>query len=263
MSDAHLRTAVERVKVADRLLTTNTKPFAGALKALDLSDLAILELGCGEGHLLRELRHSKAKIIYAFEIDEAHIAEDIKAWASDPDAKPRLIINPSEYKRDETLPDGDFTNYDFLKLLEKEDGFAIVGNPPYFLWNRILSLTGQYLATEDQEMAVLKEKFKGALAVTCASRLTNHPGWEVRAVLHSEDFTPRPTIDQDQCIVQTGFTERYFAEKSEIPEENKPSGYTSRIIGVPQRYIAIHNRDPKADPTDYYPGWGRESGLHR
>lgn len=197
-------------------------------------------------------------MIYAFEITPEAIADEIKAWADDPHASPRLIINPSEVKINPTLPDGDLTNYDFLALLEEENRFAIVSNPPYFLWNRILSLTGEYLAESDKLFGHLRDKFKGALGIACASRLVNHPGWQVRAVLHSADFTPRPTIDQDQCIIQIGFAGRYFPERSAIPPENTAADYPGLLIGVPQRYVAINNRDPNADPTDYYPGWGTE-----
>jgi hypothetical protein len=255
-SDLNFQTATERAK-ADRNLTANTKPFAEVLKSLDLEGMAILELGCGRGDLLRRLRHSDAKTVYAFELNSGEMYPDILAWARDEKAVPRLILNPKEAKIDPSLPDGDFTNYDFTRLLEHENQFSIIGNPPYFLWNRVLSLTGEYLAPEDRGLSQLREKFAGALAFTSASRICNHPGWIVRAVSQPEDFTPPPLTDVDHCLVQTGFEGRCNQEKSHISEDNVPTGhYTQRLYTAPQRYVHINNRSPEADRTDHYPGWG-------
>lgn len=241
----------ESINGTDRHLTTNSAAFTEALKAIDLSGLTVLELGCGEGHLLRAIdalpEERKPDTIYAFEISHEDIADDIKAWAADENRKPRLIINPPEFKINPEIPDGDFTNYDFIRMLgDKEQGFAIVSNPPYFLWNRILSLTGEYIFG-DNEYAVLKDKFKGALGITSERRLPNHPGWIVRAQLDKHDFTPVASTT-NHYVIQNGFEGRYDPSRSHMPEKYRPKAPLDYqegegIIGVPEPRYPLTERE--------------------
>src|SRR5262249_43015487 len=133
------------------------------------------------------------------------------------------------------------TNYDYFRLLEKHDQFAIVSNPPYFLYNRILSLTGTYLAPEDSRFKTLEKKFCGALMITGAGRLSNHPGWAIKSVLPDSAFSTPAAVDQ--YLIQTGFQGRIL--------KNAPPAQS--LATAPQRYVSINNRNPVADPTDTYP----------
>jgi hypothetical protein len=168
-----------------------------------------------------------------------YIDADIRAWANDNGAKPRLHINPPAFKIDAGAPDGDMTNYDYFRLLAPHAKFGIVSNPPYFLFNRILSLTGDNLAPGSEAFAAFKSKFDGALMVTSKGRLHNHPNWEIKAVMKPDDFDP-PAVN-DQYLVQTGFRQA-FNEAAAI-KPNRP----------PQKYIGINNRNADADDSDHYP----------
>ncbi len=223
----------------DRNMTINPRPMRRALADLDLSGLAVLDFGCGSGNLLRLLRETKADTVYAFEVLPDSIDADILDWARDPKARPCLTINPPAYKIDPTGIDGDLTNYDYFRLLAPHAKFGIVSNPPYFLYNRILSLTGENLAAGDESFAAFKSKFHGALMVTSRGRLHNHPGWEIKAVMRPDDFDP--PAGNDQYLVQTGFGKAFNAAAA----IREPDG--------PQKYIGINNRIADADHTDYYP----------
>lgn len=237
----------------DRNLACNPKPFREAIDNLNLKGLAILDFGCGKGFLEHLLKNSEADVIYAFEVLEDEIDDKIKAWARDRNAKPRLIINPDRYMIDPNAPRGDLTNYDYFKLLEKHDKFAIISNPPYFLYNRILSLTGQNLAPEDAAYKKLGRKFAGALMITSETRLQNHPGWNVVDKLPGTDFDP-PAANI-QYLMQTGFKGRI-----------KKATFLGRVAhnSRAQRYVGINNRNPAADSTDHYPEmWKQLNKLNR
>lgn len=235
--------------VLDRNMTINTAPIRAALQGLDFSGMAILDFGCGTGNILRLLRETNADVVYAFEVMPEHIDDDIKAWAQDSRAKPRLVINPPAFKIDPDGQDGDLTNYDYFRLLESHAQFGIVSNPPYYLYNRILSLTGVNLDTGDEKFASFQEKFKGALMVTSQGRLWNHPGWDIKATLPPEDFNP-PAAN-DQYLIQTGLTAG-FNVAAFAKAHPKPA----------QKYIGINNRDSIADETDHYPDmWEQLNSL--
>ena len=212
----------------DRNMTMNTARARLALSQLDLQDMAVMDFGCGNGNLLRLLRNTNARTVYAFEVMPEHIDEDIRAWARDADATPRLIINPADMKINPEAPDGDLTAYDYNHLLQGHSQFAIVANPPYFLYNRILSLTAH-------------EKFSGALMITSKGRLHNHPGWDVLGVMSGDDFNP-PAYGL-QYLLQTGFDGRTAIDRSDQPH----------IHGHPQPYPPINDRRPETDATDHYP----------
>lgn len=228
----------------DRNLTDAVDTFATALNNIDLSGLAILDFGCGKGNLLRLLKDSKADVIYAFEVLAEEIDPDIIEWANDPQAKPRLIINPKEFK----LPtiqakDGDLTGYDYLKLLKGHPQFAIISNPPYFLWNRILSLTGENYPTGFQTRAkFFKDRFCGFLGITSVARMNNHPNWDVLDIIPGTLFSP--PAKSDQCLLRTGFTGRITDRTIHASVAgDKPK----------QIYPWINDRDPRTDPSDMYP----------
>jgi hypothetical protein len=225
----------------DRNIASDMAPFREALAKLDLSGLAVLDFGCGKGFLEHLMKNSDADVIYAFEVLPDEIDEEIKAWAADPHAKPRLVINPPEFRIDDRLPVGDMTNYDYTAMLAKHDSFAIVANPPYFLFNRILSLTAAWTACVGVSAALNKtsEKFRGGLMLTSAARLGNHPGWSVVGTVPGDSFIP--PVFADQYLVQTGFEDQYNGPALPV------------ITTVSQRYVDINDRNPLADPTDYYP----------
>lgn len=225
----------------DRNITANTAPFRKAMDNLDFEGLAVLDFGCGKGSLEYLLKNTNAEVVYAFEVFPDEIDEKIKAWANDPVAKPRLVINPPEFRIDDRLPVGDMTNYDYTAMLAKHDGFAIVANPPYFLFNRILSLTAAWTDAVGISPALTKtsEKFCGGLMLTGGGRLGNHPGWSVVDTVPGDSFIP--PVFADQYLLQTGFEGRYNGP--ELPV----------ITTVSQRYIDINDRNPLADPTDHYP----------
>ena len=225
--------------VLDRNMTVNTASFARALSHLDLTGLAVLDFGSGTGNLLRLLRNTKADTIYAFEVLPEHLGPDIQEWLHNPDAKPRLILNPEHCKIDHDAPDGDLTAYDYGRILEQHNGFAIISNPPYFLYNRILSLTQS-------------DKFAGALMITSRGRLHNHPDWDVVSIMDGSDFDP-PAYNA-QYLLQTGFQSR-----STISHETQP-----HIQGNPQPYPHINDRSPVADMTDHYPDmWEQLNDIKR
>lgn len=225
--------------VLDRNMTINTASFENALSHLDLSGLAILDFGSGTGNLLRLLRHTTAHTIYAFEVMPEHLAPEIQEWLNDPDAKPRLVLNPSACKIDHDAPDGDLTAYDYDRILKQHVGFAIISNPPYFLYNRVLSLS-------------LTDKFAGALMITSRGRLHNHPDWDIVDIMNADDFDP-PAYNA-QYLLQTGFQGR-----SAISRETQP-----HIQGNPQPYPHINNRSPVADVTDHYPDmWAQLNKIKR
>ncbi|HEY8191598.1 MAG TPA: hypothetical protein VIG74_04170 [Alphaproteobacteria bacterium] len=225
----------------DRNIASDMAPFREALAKLNLSGLAVIDFGCGKGFLEHLMKNSNADVIYAFEVLPDEIDEDIKAWAADPAAKPRLVINPPEFRIDDRLPVGDMTNYDYTAMLAQHESFAIVANPPYFLFNRILSLTAAWTGSVGISAALNKtsEKFRGGLMLTSAARLGNHPGWSVVGTVPGNSFIP--PVFADQYLLQTGFKGRY----------NGPE--LSVITTVSQRYIDINDRDPQADPDDFYP----------
>ena len=234
--------------VLDRNMTVNPTPVRDAIRDLDLTGLAILDFGCGNGNLLRLLKETKADVVYAFEIIPGGIDADIRAWANDPAAKPKLVINPPAFKIDPAAPDGDLTNYDYFALLARHEKFGIIANPPYFLYNRILSLTGTNLAPGDEKFAAFREKFAGALMITSKGRLHNHPGWEIKTVMKPDDFDP--PAGNDQYLIQTGFG-KIFNEAAAIHEAPPP-----------QKYVSINNRDADADETDHYPEmWEQVNAL--
>lgn len=212
----------------DRNMTVNTTYVRKSLENLDLSGLAVLDFGCGNGNLLRLLKNTNADTVYAFEVIPKHIDDDIKNWANNPDAKPKLVINPVGMKSNMQAPDGDLTAYDYKRILEKHEKFAIISNPPYFLYNRILSLT-------------MADKFAGALMITSKGRLHNHPGWHVLGVMSGNDFNP-PAYGT-QFLVQTGFTGRTAINRMDQPY----------IHGQPQPYPPINDRVPMRDRSDHYP----------
>ena len=214
--------------VLDRNMTMNTAPVSRALENLDLSGLAVLDFGCGHGNLLRLLKNTNADVVYALEVMPEHIDADILAWANNFTAKPKLVINPVSMKQDAQAPHGDLTAYDYERMLKSHKKFAIVSNPPYFLYNRILSLS-------------LNEKFAGALMITSKGRLHNHPGWHVLGVMNGQDFDP-PAYGT-QYLVQTGFDDCTLIDRSEQPY----------IHGHPQPDPPINDREPLADITDHYP----------
>lgn len=222
-------------------MTLNTASVKKALNNLDLDGLAVFDFGCGNGNLLRVLKETKADTIYAFEVMPENIDGDILAWANDHAMKPRLVLNPAPFKIDPAIPDGDMTGYNYFRLLENHRQFAIVSNPPYFLYNRILSLTGVNLAPEDRHFETFSAKFAGALMITSRGRLHNHPGWHVLDLISGSDFNP-PACGT-QYLIQTGFDGRNGIDRMDQPV----------IHGMPQRYPAINNRDPGADMTDFYP----------
>ena len=223
--------------VLDRNMTVNTTIVSKSLENLDLSGIAVLDFGCGNGNLLRLLKNTNADVVYAFEVMPEHIDEDIRKWAGDMDAKPKLVINPAGMKRNAQAPDGDLTAYDYERILKDHKEFAIVSNPPYFLYNRILSLS-------------LHEKFAGALMITSRGRLHNHPGWDVVSVMDKNDFDP-PAYNT-QYLVQTGFSGRTKISRGDQPH----------IHGHPQTYPHINDRLPMADATDHYPEmWEQLNGL--
>jgi SAM-dependent methyltransferase len=234
--------------VLDRNMTVNPEPVRAALADIDLTGLAILDFGCGNGNLLRLLKNTNAAVVYAFEIVPDGIDADIRAWANDPDARPKLVINPPEFKIDPAAADGDLTNYNYFALLAKHDKFGIVSNPPYFLYNRILSLTGENLAPGDEKFAAFRGKFAGALMITSKGRLHNHPGWEIKTIMRPDDFDP--PAGNDQYLVQTGFN-KAFNEAAAI-----------RTAQPPQKYVSINNRAADADETDAYPEmWEQVNAL--
>lgn len=236
--------------VLDRNMTINPDPMRAALAKLDLSGLAILDFGCGNGNLLRLLRETDAEVIYAFEVMPQYIDPDIQAWAADPDARPRLVINPPDCKIDPALADGDLTNYDYFRLLAPHQGFGIVSNPPYFLYNRILSLTGTNLASGHEAYEAFHDKFRGALMITSRGRLCNHPGWEIKAVMKPDDFDP-PAIN-DQYLVQTGF--------GQAPD----SAFAIPRMPGAQLYLGINNRRAEEDESDFYPDmWEQLNNVPR
>lgn len=224
--------------VLDRNMTLNPEPVRRALTGLDLAGLAVLDFGCGTGNLLRLLKETNAEVVYAFEIVPGGIDPDIRAWANDPSVKPKLVINPPEFKIDPAAPDGDLTNYNYFALLAKHDRFGIVSNPPYFLYNRILSLTGTNLAPGSERFSAFRDKFAGALMITSHGRLRNHPGWEILEVMKPEDFDP--PAGNDQYLLRTGFN---TAASGKIINEAEP----------PQQYVSINDRRADADETDHYP----------
>jgi hypothetical protein len=207
----------------DRNMTMETAPMVRALEHADLTDMAVLDFGCGNGNLLRLLRNSGANVVYAFEVMPQFIDPDIRDWANDVTAKPRLIINP-DCKIIADAPDGDLTAYDYQTLLAPHAKFAIVSNPPYFLYNRILSLTAH-------------EKFSGALMITSKGRLQNHTGWDIRRVMPAEAFNP--PAGNDQYLVQTGLDLRN--------DDN------ARPCGTPQPFPPVNDRKADFDPGDHYP----------
>ncbi|MDB5492329.1 MAG: hypothetical protein JWO78_2178 [Micavibrio sp.] len=220
--------------VLDRNMTVETAPMEHALEHINLSGMAVLDFGCGNGNLLRLLRNTNADTIYAFEVMPEHIDQDILDWANDNEAKPRLLINP-DYKIIADAPDGDLTAYNYRDILEPHAKFAIVSNPPYFLYNRILSLTQD-------------EKFAGALMITSKGRLRNHAGWTICAVMNAEDFDP--PAGNSQYLVQTGLG---------LCDDDH-----ARPCGTPQFFPPINNREDLADPTDHYPQmWEQLDGLKK
>lgn len=225
----------------DRNIASDMAPFREALAKLDLSGLAVLDFGCGKGFLEHLMKNSNAEIIYAFEVLPEEIDEDIKSWAADPNVKPRLVINPPEFRIDDRLPVGDMTNYDYTAMLAKHDGFAIIANPPYFLFNRILSLTAAWTGAVGISPALHKtsEKFRGGLMLTSGGRLGNHPGWSIVDTVPGNSFIP--PVYADQYLLQAGFEGRYNGPAMPV------------ITTVSQHYVDINNRDPLADPTDHYP----------
>jgi len=246
--DLSIKPAFERATL-DRNMTVNVAPVAAALAKLDLQGLAVLDFGCGNGNILRLLRATQADTVYAFEVMPQFLDQDIKDWANDTQAKPRLVINPPEFKVDPALPDGDLTNYDYFKLLAPHAQFGIVSNPPYFLYNRILSLTGDNLGPGQESYATFKNKFAGGLMITSEGRLQNHPGWIIKAVMPPEDFNP-PAFNA-QYLLQTGFGKA--AEKNETVIVK-----TERS----QQYFAINNRAADIDNTDCYPDmWHQLNSL--
>lgn len=213
----------------DRNMTVNTAAMQRALAQLDLDGLVILDFGCGSGNLLRLLRGTRAAAIYAFEVIPDHIDPDILIWAADTgNNTPRLTINPGDFKINPDCANGDFTAYDYDSILARHSGFAIIGNPPYFLYNRVLSLTE-------------RADFIGALMITSYGRLGNHAGWDVLRVMDGHDFDP-PAWN-DQYLVQTG-----FAGRTRIRRDNQPTPQ-----GHPQPRPHINDRNPLADPGDHYP----------
>jgi len=228
--------AFERATL-DRNMTVNTAHVRKSLENIDLGGMAVLDFGCGNGNLLRLLKNTNAGTVYAFEVMPEYIDEDIKKWANDPTAKPRLIINPPEIKINAQAPDGDLTAYDYNRLLSTHQKFAIVSNPPYFLYNRILSLTAD-------------DKFAGALMITSKGRLRNHAGWHVLGVMSGNDFNP-PAYGT-QYLVQTGFSGRTAVTRMDQPY----------IHGHPQPYPPINDRVPTTDTTDHYPDmWEQLNNL--
>ena len=234
----------------DRNVATNTEPFRKAIENIDLSGLAVLDFGCGEGFLEHLLKNSNADVVYAFEVLPDDIDPEISAWANDPAAKPRLIINPPEFKIVAGTPDGDMTAYDYKKLLSTHNEYAIVSNPPYFLFNRILSLTDKFNLSANKDLHDIGKKFAGGLMLTSGARLGNHPGWSVVDIISGKDF--RPPVYADQYLVRTGFEGRL---KNDF---DRPV-----IISVAQQFPHINDRNPQADPSDYYPEiWKQLEGLN-
>ncbi len=216
--------------------TMNLEPLRQVFLDTDFSGMALLEFGFGGGAILRLLKDTAAEVIYAFDVCPC-VDEEIQAWANDHFAKPRLIINPPEFKSNSECLDGDISGYDYLALLQKHQRFGIVSNPPYFLYNRILSLTGSNLAKGAERFSVLKEKFQGAIMITSQERLMNHPGWQIKTMMLPSDFSPRASCRQ--YLVQIGFVPAFDLS-------------TNSFTPV-QKYVDINNRDPNADPTDSYP----------
>jgi SAM-dependent methyltransferase len=225
----------------DRNMTVNITAVKEAIENLDLTGLAIFDFGCGNGNILRLLKNTNAHTVYAFEVMPEHIDKDIREWIDDAAASPRLILNPPEFKISDHAPDGDLTNYDYFSLLKNHDKFAIISNPPYFLYNRILSLTGTNLAPQDKHYESFAEKFFGGLVVTSKGRLINHPGWHVVASLDGADFDP--PASGPQYVLQIGFEGRNKADMTGKPV----------LQGTPQRYPAINNRKADEDNSDCYP----------
>ncbi|HEY8964170.1 MAG TPA: hypothetical protein VIN59_06895 [Alphaproteobacteria bacterium] len=233
----------------DRNMTVDTEIFKRSLNACHLEGLALIDFGCGTGNLLRLLRDSDADVIYAFEVVPQDIAPDIIAWSQDENAKPRLIINPPEFKFDAYGIEGDLTNYDYFALLAGHQRFGIIGNPPYFLYNRVLSLTGNNLADGNENFTHFAGKFAGALMITSAGRLRNHPGWIIKGVMNPDDFDP--PAGNLQYVVQTGFAVASAASDVAIPQ-NAPA----------QKYVSINNRMAEADESDAYPEmWAQLDSL--
>lgn len=214
-------------------MTVETGPMERALADIDLVGMAVLDFGCGNGNLLRLMRHSNADTIYAFEVMPQYIDQDIRDWANDKTARPRLVINKPDLKINPDTVDGDMTGYDYTQLLSAHSRFAIISNPPYFLYNRILSLTSH------QDYA---GKFAGALMITSKGRLHNHAGWTIRSVMHGTDFDP--PAGNVQYLVQTGL--------------GLDDVHHARPCGTPQIFPHINDRNEQADPTDHYPEMWRQ-----
>ena len=138
----------------DRNLTQgiSAKKFEEALVHYNFSGMTILDFGCGDGDLTQLFsklpENKRPKKIIAFELEEnliksEKIITELKRKLSDVGIE--LTINPTNFIQSSLSPDiptnhdkGDLRVYDYEKILSSEevDQYAIVGNPPYFLWDR-------------------------------------------------------------------------------------------------------------------------------
>ncbi len=154
---------------------------------LDLSGKIIFDFGIGDGGLLTLLinmpKERAPAVMVGFELAEylnnvpcellekASKDEAIFEQSNKIDQNAKLcLLNPKKYflpiseTKDKV---GNFQYYDFDEIFKDSKNkqlsseFLICGNPPFFLWNRILSLT-------------FLTNYSGILAITGIKRLMNH-----------------------------------------------------------------------------------------
>ena len=188
----------------DRYLTNDTLDvFKQFLDENSFKGEIIFDFGMGVGNLVKMLidlpENRQPSLIVAFEIKknlpdilpslidrtnndfiQYHSTDNLNNGPA------KLLINPPQFMYLQTHHmnhEGDFRYYDYNLLISdaKRKGlsgkFIILGNPPYFLWNRIMSLTDM-------------TSFAGLVAITSSVRMMNHNGAEVLAIHPENSFNP-------------------------------------------------------------------------
>lgn len=202
-----------------RYLTKCLEPIECNLNALNLSGLTVVEFGLGRGAITRLLRHTKAERIIAFEPFIGEIDPDILEW-SNSQQPPELMINPKEFLLTPENPEGDLRSYDYSAMLGNTP-FCIISNPPYAMYSRIMSLTGEYLKPESKDdFTKIGSNYKGSLLITSGNRLYSHPGYQVLAAYQEDMFDPPIGGEQKHYLIMDGFEGRIDHSELQIPAMN-------------------------------------------